>query len=74
MSMSLVIAPALLVMLAGFAVWLWALIDVLRVPDDSLLQTGTQLVWVLVIVLVPLIGAVLYFAIGRTRRSTADPR
>ncbi len=62
---SLIVAPFLLIGLALFGVWLWTLIDVLRVPSDDRFRTGTRLVWVLVIVFTQIIGSVIYLAIGR---------
>jgi phospholipase D-like protein len=65
--------------LLGFVVWLWALIDAIRVPDDSMYRAGNKLIWVLVIVLAQLVGAILYFAIGkpaagsRPRSSSVPP-
>jgi hypothetical protein len=60
----LLFVVAVLVPLAGFAVWVWALIDVLRTPDGAF-QTGTQLIWVLVVVLANIVGAIIYLVIGR---------
>jgi Phospholipase_D-nuclease N-terminal len=54
-----------ILMVAGLAFWIWALVDCVRVPDDSLYQSGTKLVWVLVIVLAGWIGAIIYLAVGR---------
>jgi hypothetical protein len=56
-----------LLSLAGVAVWIWALIDCIQVPDDALYESGNKLVWVLVIVFLNVIGAILYLAIGRPR-------
>jgi hypothetical protein len=53
--------------LASVVLMIVALIDCIRVPDDSMFQNGTKLIWVLVIVFLNLIGAILYFAIGRPR-------
>jgi len=52
-------------MIASIAFWIWALVDAIRVPDDSLYQSGSKIVWVLVIVLVGWIGAIIYLAAGR---------
>jgi hypothetical protein len=41
-----------------------ALVDVLR----SRFRENMQIIWVLVILLLPLIGAILYFAIGREQK------
>ncbi len=62
-----------LIWLAGLAFWIWALIDCIQVPDDAMYQSGSKLVWVLVIVFLTLVGAILYVVIGRPR-STAPPR
>jgi hypothetical protein len=54
-----------LIALAGTILWIWALVDAVRVPDDSMFRTGIRLIWVLVIVFGHLIGAILYLAMGR---------
>jgi hypothetical protein len=51
--------------IGAFALWIWALVDCIQVPDDSLYQSGNKLIWVLVIVFASVIGAILYFAIGK---------
>jgi hypothetical protein len=56
-----------LLWLASTVVWIWALVDCVRVPEDSMYESGTKLIWVLIIVLLHVIGAVIYFAIGRPR-------
>jgi hypothetical protein len=61
----------LLVVLALAALWLWALVDAIRVPDDADYRAGTKLVWVLVIVLTGFIGAAVYLAVGRPARRPA---
>lgn len=64
-----------LLAIASFAVWIWALVDAVKVPDDSMYKNGNKLVWILVIVLAGLIGAIVYLIVGRpapgTRPSTA---
>jgi hypothetical protein len=57
-----------IVVMLGLVVWIWALVDCLQVPDDSLYRTGNKLIWVLVIVLAQLIGAIIYLTIGRPVR------
>jgi hypothetical protein len=66
--MSLLFVPFLLVLLLGIAatvVWIWALVDCIQVPDDSMYRSGTKLIWVLVIVFATFIGSIVYLAIGR---------
>jgi hypothetical protein len=53
--------------IAGLVLMIWALVDCLKVPDDSRYQSGTKLVWVLVIVLVWVIGPIIYLLIGRPK-------
>ena len=59
----------LLIILLFFIVpgilWIVALIDVLRSEfDDSI----NKLIWVLVILLFPIVGAIIYFVIGRNQK------
>ena len=51
--------------LAAFAFWIWAIVDVVKVADDSMFRAGNKLIWVLVIVLTGVIGAIIYFVVGR---------
>ena len=44
--------------------FVYAFVDAIRVPDDSMYQTGNKLIWVLVILLAPLIGPIVYLVIG----------
>ena len=46
--------------------WFWALIDVLK---SEFTNSANKLIWVLVIILLPPLGAVLYLIIGRKQRS-----
>jgi hypothetical protein len=50
--------------LAAFGVWIWALIDAIRTPDGSF-RAGNQLIWVLVILIGNLLGAIIYLIVGR---------
>ena len=65
--------PALLILLmvaGGLIVWVWALIDAIRVKDDDTYRTGTKLMWVLLIALTHALGAVIYLLVGRPRPTT----
>jgi Phospholipase_D-nuclease N-terminal len=68
----LLIIPFGLLFVGSFVVWIWALVDAIQVPDDSMYRSGTKLVWVLVIVLTQVVGAIIYFAIGRPSRRAAS--
>ena len=44
--------------------WIWALIDILK----SDFSGSNKIIWLLVVIFLPLIGIILYFAIGRKQR------
>jgi uncharacterized membrane protein len=50
-----------LISVLWFVLWVWALIDCLRSPGTN------KIVWILVIILLPILGSLLYFFIGRSR-------
>jgi hypothetical protein len=54
----------LLVISIPFGLWLWALIDCLIGEFDN----DNKLVWIILIILIPLLGAILYLAIGRNQK------
>jgi hypothetical protein len=56
-----------LIAIAGFGLWVWALVDAIQVSDDAQYQSGTKVVWVLVIVLTGFVGAIIYLLIGRPK-------
>ena len=72
----------ILFVLAALGFVIWALVDAVQVPDDSMYQAGTKVVWVLVILLGGFIGAIVYLAAGRPTkerralgaRSSSEPR
>jgi hypothetical protein len=51
--------------IGGLALMIYALVDAIRMPNDASFKTGTQLVWILVILLAQGIGAVIYLIVGR---------
>jgi phospholipase D-like protein len=55
----------LLFFIANIVLVIWALIDAIKVPDDSMFKAGNKLIWVLVIVFTGLIGAIIYLVVGR---------
>jgi hypothetical protein len=68
--------PFLAIAVVALAVWVWAIVDVVKVPDDSMFKAGNKLVWVLIVVLAGAIGAIIYLAVGRPSTSVraAGPR
>jgi hypothetical protein len=68
----------LLLPVAAVVLLVYALVDAIRVADDSMYRAGNKLVWVLVICLLPVfVGPLVYLAVGaprsaRTRRLPPD--
>ncbi len=56
----------LIIFLAIFIIWLIALIDILR----SEFTGYNKIIWILVVLFVPLLGAILYFIIGRKQKTS----
>jgi hypothetical protein len=53
--------------LLGLALYIWFVVDVVRTPSGST-RTLPKWVWLLVVVVLPLLGGVLWFIVGRPRR------
>jgi hypothetical protein len=53
-----------LIMLAAFAFWIWALVDILKNEFTG----SNKLIWLLAVVMVPLLGMILYWFIGREQK------
>ena len=51
----------------GLVLWVWALIDAIRNPS---LSDTERIVWILVILLTQLLGAIIYLIIGRKGSSS----
>jgi hypothetical protein len=64
---SLVVLPLLL---AFFAFWIWMLISAIQ---NKGVTEGEKIAWVLVIALLHLLGAIIYFFVGHPKRKTPLP-
>ena len=60
--------------IGAIVLWIWALVDCIQVPDDSMYESGNKLIWVLIIVFTNWIGALLYLLIGRPRGPKPTPQ
>ncbi|MGC9001176.1 PLDc N-terminal domain-containing protein [Caldisericum sp.] len=54
----------LVIPLAIFVLWIWALIDLLK----SEFTGYNKLIWLLVLIFLPLLGLILYYFIGRKQK------
>jgi hypothetical protein len=55
--------------LLAIGLLIYALVDAITVPDDSMYRAGNKLIWVIVIVLLPLfVGPLIYLFVGRPQR------
>jgi len=67
-----------LIILAGFislialptVLWLYALVDVIR---NDFRHIATKMVWIINLCIIPPLGTILYFLIGRRQRTTRYP-
>jgi hypothetical protein len=57
----------------GLVLMIWALVDCLQVQNYADYQSGTKLVWVLVIIFLSGLGAILYLLIGRPKPGQQRP-
>lgn len=55
----------LLILIFVFAFWIWMLVDCLTKEPDT---GSTKIVWLLVILLAQIIGAVIYYFVRRPQR------
>ena len=58
---------------AVFCLWIFCLVDVI-VTDDSLCRHLPKMLWLLVVLLLPLVGSILWLAVGRPRVYSAPSR
>lgn len=50
------------------ALWIWSLVDALRIPDQRWSTTGeNKILWVVLIVVLGILGSILYVLIPRKR-------
>ena len=57
-----------LVTVAAFAFWIWTLVDILK----SEFTGSNKIVWLVAIIMIPLIGMILYWFIGREQKIRND--
>jgi hypothetical protein len=55
----------LVFVVGGIALFIYALVDVIRMPSDADFKAGTQIVWILVVLLAQGIGAIIHLTVGR---------
>ena len=53
-----------LIMLAAFAFWIWALVDILKNEFTG----SNKLIWLLAVIMIPMLGMILYWFIGREQK------
>ncbi|GAA3430572.1 PLDc N-terminal domain-containing protein [Kutzneria kofuensis] len=54
---------------AIFCLWIFCLVDVI-VTDDSVCRHLPKMLWLLVVLLLPLVGSILWLAVGKPRFQT----
>ncbi len=61
----LAFAMLVLIFLIPFVLFIWALVDILK---SEFQDENNKIIWVVVVLLLPLLGAILYFFIGRKQK------
>lgn len=56
----------------GLVVWVYTLVDTIR-TDESRVRGLPKIAWVFVVILLPLVGSVLWFLIGKERPGRIAP-
>jgi len=59
--------------IAVFCLWIFCLVDVI-VTDESAARHLPKMLWLLVVLLLPLVGSILWLAVGRPRVYSAPSR
>jgi ABC-type molybdate transport system permease subunit len=54
-----------LIFLVPTILWIWALLDILKSDFKSDIE---KIIWLALVIFVPVLGWILYFAIGRSQR------
>lgn len=65
MELTLLAILALLIGIAVFALWIWALVDIIR---SSFSDIAIKVVWFLLVFFLPLIGFILYVILGKSTK------
>jgi hypothetical protein len=60
----------IIAILAAFVLFIAALISIVRAPRASM---GERVIWVLVVLIMPLLGSIVWFAVGRRFATAGDP-
>ncbi|MFB2584601.1 PLDc N-terminal domain-containing protein [Herbiconiux liukaitaii] len=60
----------ILLSIAAFVLFIAALISIIRAPRAS---AAERVIWVLVVLILPLLGSIVWFAVGRRFATAGDP-
>lgn len=61
-----------IIALAGFAFWVWSLVDAIQRPDPEWERAGqNKLIWILVLIFVGFIGSFIYLVVARPQLEAA---
>jgi hypothetical protein len=63
------IAMFTLFLLVPLALFIWALVDILK---SEFKDSNNRIIWLLVVLLLPMIGAVIYLTVGRKQKAGVE--
>jgi hypothetical protein len=55
----------LIFVLGGMVLWIWMLVDAVRVPDERFFRSGNKVLWIVLIAVLQVFGAIAYLVAGR---------
>ncbi len=59
----------ILFLLAPLALFIWALVDILR---SEFKEANNKIIWLIVVLVLPLVGAIIYLAVGRKQKAVTE--
>jgi hypothetical protein len=60
----------IIAMIAAFVLFIAALISIVRAPRASMAE---RVIWVIVVLILPLLGSIVWFAVGQRFATAGDP-
>ncbi len=63
------VAMFILFLLVPLALFLWALVDILK---SEFKDANNKIIWLVVVLVLPLIGAIIYLAVGRKQKAVLE--
>ncbi len=63
------VAMFVLFLLVPLALFIWALVDILK---SEFKDANNKIIWLVVVLVLPMIGAIIYLAVGRKQKAVLE--